>query len=130
MVRAGVAVIAQALHTVFTFIAVERFAQSPQSVQEGKEQTTAFGQDILDVRRTAAIITTLDEQVPLHIAQASDERAAADRMQRSNQLCGALRPQREIAHHEHRPLVAHQLQSARHRASIAFASSQSKSLLC
>ena len=68
-------------------------------------------------------ITTLYERVPLHITKATHQRAAAYGMKRSDQLGRALWPKHEIAHNKHSPLVTNNLQSARHRASIAFASS-------
>ena len=78
---------------------------------------------ILDVRVAARELAPLDEAVALHVAQAGDERAAADRVQRLDELRGAARAARQIAHDQQRPLVADQLQRARHRATVAFASS-------
>src|SRR5215213_1864329 len=127
--RAGFAVGAKATMTVFTLIAVEHFAKFAQSIKQWDEQTPALGQNVFDVWRAAAVISSLDERVLLHIAKASDQCSAADRMKRLKQFRRSPWPMEEVAHHQHRPLIADQLQRARHRAPVTFASSHAFALL-
>jgi hypothetical protein len=125
--RAGFTVRACTLSPVFTFVAVKSFAEPPQTLKERDEQASALGQKVFDVRRASAIILALDERVMLHIAQPPDQRAAADRVQRRQQLRRSLRALKEIAYDQHRPFIAHQLQRARHGAAVTFASSHALS---
>ncbi len=108
-VRARFTVIAEAFFAVFAFVAVEGLSQKSEGIEEGQEPSPARCQCVFDVRRAAAQVVALDQGVALHVTQATDQRAAADGMQRRQQLGRAPRPRNQIAHHEHRPFVAHQL---------------------
>jgi hypothetical protein len=115
--------------TIFTLIAVEHLSELTQGIEQWDEESPALGQNVLDVRRAAAVITSLDERVLLHITKASDQRPAADRMQRLKQFGRTPWALEEVAHHQHRPLIADQLQRARHGAPVTFASSHAFGLL-
>jgi hypothetical protein len=107
--RAGFAVRAQASFTVFTLITVQGFAQLSQGIEQGEQSPSALREDVLDVRGAAAVIAALDERVVFHVAQAPDQRAAADRVERRQEFRRPFRPVKEVAHDEHRPFVANHL---------------------
>jgi CRP-like cAMP-binding protein len=67
-----------ALVPVFARVAVERLARLAERLDQRREQASARGQDVLDVRRAPAEVASLDECIALHVAQAIHERAAAD----------------------------------------------------
>src|SRR5205085_2456580 len=126
--RADVAVVFAARFAVGAFVAAERFTQLAEQVKQRQQQPPARRQRILDARRTAAVIASLDEFIVLHLAQTLDERATADRMQGGEQFVRAARAARQIAHDKQRPLVAQHLQDAGHRTTIASTSSHSSRL--
>ncbi len=109
VLRADFAVRACAPLAIFALVAIERLAQFSQSIEKRKQEASALSQDVFDVRWTAAIITAFDKRIVFHIAQAIHQRAAADWMKRGQKLCRAFRPMKEVAHYQHRPLVANYL---------------------
>jgi hypothetical protein len=58
-----------------------------------------------------------------HVAEPAEQCAAADRMEGREQIGGSLGPIGQIAHHQHGPLIADQLQRSRDRTTITCTSS-------
>ncbi len=94
---------------VGTGVAVERLAEFSEGVEERQEQAPALGQDVFDVGGATAEVASLDERVLFHVAQATDQRAAADGVQGGQQFRRAFRPRYQIARDQHRPLIADHL---------------------
>lgn len=91
---------------VGAFVAGERRAKLLECVEQWEEQATARGEVVFHVRRAPAEIAPFDERVLLHVAEATDERAAADRVQCVEEFGGPAGAARQIAHDEQRPFVA------------------------
>jgi hypothetical protein len=75
------------------------------------------------MRRIAAEVSSIDERVMFHVAQALYESSTADRMEISDQLGRALWPVHQLTHDEHSPLVADHLQCTGYWTAVTFTSS-------
>ena len=67
--------------SIRTLIAGEGLAGIPQSLEERQQQAASLRESVFDVRRIAAVIHSHKKPILFHIAQASDERATANRVQ-------------------------------------------------
>jgi hypothetical protein len=74
------------------------------------------------VWRIASEIRALNQSIFLHIAQAPDERATADREQTIQQLHRSLWTTQQLSHDQHRPFITKHLQCSSDWTAIEFAS--------
>ena len=113
---------AGAAFTIIAIVTAEGFPNLSQRIKQWHQQLPARCEKILDVRRAAAVAAAFNQPVAFHVAQAVEQRAAANWVEGLEKFCRAARPACQIADDKQRPLVANYLQHTCYRASIAFTS--------
>src|ERR1051325_1598855 len=107
--RARLAIGPETFQTIFTVVALQRQSELTQRLEQRHQQRSSFSQRIFDVRWIPAEVSSINQAIFLHITQASDERAAADRKQTVQQLHRSLWTTEQLPHDQNRPLITEHL---------------------
>src|SRR5262249_37329746 len=101
-----IAVVAGALFTIFTIIALESLAGFHQCIKQRNQLSPALGQFVFDTARKAAVVVAQYQVVAFHLAQATHQSSTTDRMKILKQLSCSLGAGKKITDDQHRPLVS------------------------
>ena len=71
IVGANLAVVAAPFPSILTLVAFKRLAHFSQSIQQGHQNLTAFGEGVFDVWRVTAEVCPFEQSVFYHVAQPS-----------------------------------------------------------
>jgi len=77
---AGGAVVSQPFSSILTIVAFKYLSETAQGLEKREQQPATVGKLIFDMRRISSKVDSLEQLVSFHVAQAGDERAAADRI--------------------------------------------------